>query len=91
MDEDRKELLVVMQDQVREIWNKSRPNLVKALKEQGELRQVVQEAAKGWLETTEALLAQGMDYAQADNAARREWVVLPDLGEMEEYEEETFP
>ena len=92
IDRDRQEMIEVMTDQVTQIWRASRENLVAMLREQGRLREEARAAATNWLEMRERLQKEeGLPLIMADNEARREWVVLPDLGEMEEYDSPDWP
>ena len=64
--------------EVRTIWAKSRPNYLAILSPE-QLQAAITDAATNWQEMKERLIAQGVPPKEADNEARREWVVLPDL------------
>jgi hypothetical protein len=82
--DDRTNQMEMAAQEVIQLWMASRPKMVAALTEQGELELVAKQAAMDWVETREELMEEGMHPLEADNLAKREWVILPDLGEDEE-------
>ena len=77
----RREMLEVTSQNVLEIWERSRPKLVAALREEGGLKREVRAAAESQLIMEEEYLREGLPIEQATNLSMRECVVLPDLGE----------